>query len=169
MKQLKLIILIQLFAALVICSGLIASADNKTVSSGHVSLVGEVIVVHDFTSSATEVSSTNNILLGSLGEVNTGMVSSTNNILYQGLWSGSSQGAPWTCGDATSDGAVDVSDAVYVINFAFGGGPEPVPLESGDANCDSSVDISDAVFIITYAFGGGNPPCDPDGDGNPDC
>lgn len=73
------------------------------------------------------------------------------------------------CGDPNSDGIVDVADAVYTVNYALGGGPEPDPYDSGDVNCDQSVDISDAVYIINYIFGGGNEPCDPDGDGNSDC
>jgi hypothetical protein len=66
-------------------------------------------------------------------------------------------------GDANNDGNVDVSDAVYIINFAFVAGfPEPVPeYDAGDANCDGIVDVSDAVFIINYAFvpGSPEPPC----------
>jgi hypothetical protein len=75
----------------------------------------------------------------------------------------------FTCGDANSDESVDVSDAVFIINYAFAGGSPPDPIEAGDANCDSSVDVSDAVYIINYAFAGGNAPCDTSGDGEPDC
>ena len=66
--------------------------------------------------------------------------------------------AYFVCGDANSDDVVDISDAVYIINYAFGGGPAPDPLEAGDANSDGNVDISDAVYIINYAFGGGPEP-----------
>lgn len=76
---------------------------------------------------------------------------------------------PYTCGDANSDDVVDVSDAVFTINYAFAGGTPPDPIESGDANCDGSVDVSDAVYIINYSFAGGSQPCDPDGNGIPDC
>lgn len=70
---------------------------------------------------------------------------------------------PWfVCGDANNDEAVDVSDAVYIINYAFvQGSPAPDPLESGNVNCDETVDVSDAVYIINYAFSAGSPaPCD---------
>lgn len=76
---------------------------------------------------------------------------------------------PVKCGDANSDDIVDVSDAVYIINYAFAGGPAPDPEESGDVNCDDGVDVSDAVYIINYAFAGGNAPCDTNGDDSPDC
>jgi hypothetical protein len=63
------------------------------------------------------------------------------------------------CGDASGDQAVDISDAVYLINYIFSGGPAPNPLEAGDASCDGSVDISDAVYLIAYIFAGGPAPC----------
>ncbi len=75
----------------------------------------------------------------------------------------------YICGDANSDASVNVSDAVYIINYVFVGGNPPVPLQSGNANCDGSVNVSDAVWIINYIFIGGNDPCDTNGDGIPDC
>jgi hypothetical protein len=73
------------------------------------------------------------------------------------------------CGDANSDDFVNVSDAVYIINYIFTGGPAPDPLQSGNVNCDIGINVSDAVWIINYVFVGGNAPCDWDGDGIPDC
>ncbi|MBD3217046.1 MAG: hypothetical protein GF310_02130 [candidate division Zixibacteria bacterium] len=75
----------------------------------------------------------------------------------------------YVCGDATIDGVVNVSDAVYIINYVFISGPAPDPIEAGDTNCDSNCNVSDAVQIINYVFIGGNTPCDTDGDGEPDC
>ena len=69
----------------------------------------------------------------------------------------------YVCGDANGDGRVNVSDAVYIINYAFAGGPPPDPLCVGDANGDGKVNVSDAVYIINYAFAGGAPPVQPDG------
>ncbi|MBD3381693.1 MAG: hypothetical protein GF404_05785, partial [candidate division Zixibacteria bacterium] len=41
------------------------------------------------------------------------------------------------CGDANNDSSVDVSDAVYIINYAFAGGSPPQPvIACGDANSD---------------------------------
>jgi aminopeptidase YwaD len=76
---------------------------------------------------------------------------------------------PYLCGDVNDDDAVDISDAIFIINYAFAGGPAPDPLESADVNCDSTVEVSDAVYIINFAFAGGSTPCDPDGDSIPDC
>jgi CubicO group peptidase (beta-lactamase class C family) len=65
---------------------------------------------------------------------------------------------PAMCGDASGDGAIDISDAVYLIAFIFTGGPAPNPI-SGDANHDGAVDISDAVYLIAFIFSGGPAPC----------
>jgi hypothetical protein len=76
---------------------------------------------------------------------------------------------PYTCGDVNSDFAVNVSDAVFVINYVFIGGEAPEPLIAGDTNCDGAVNVSDAVYIINYVFIGGSEPCDTNSDGSPDC
>jgi hypothetical protein len=65
----------------------------------------------------------------------------------------------YTCGDADGNEIVNISDAVYLISYIFGGGPEPYPLLSGDADCNELVNISDAVYLISYIFGGGPEPC----------
>lgn len=67
-----------------------------------------------------------------------------------------------TPADADNSGAINVADAVYLINYVFKGGPAPQPyaLCSGDANCDCTINVGDAVYIINYIFKGGLPPCD---------
>jgi len=73
------------------------------------------------------------------------------------------------CGDANADEAVNISDAVSIINYVFVGGNPPDPIQVGDVNCDGSCNVSDAVWIINYVFVGGDEPCDIDGDSIPDC
>jgi FG-GAP repeat/Dockerin type I domain len=75
----------------------------------------------------------------------------------------------YVCGDANYDITVNVSDAVWIINYVFVGGDPPSPIESGDTNCDGTCNVSDAVWIINYVFVGGNEPCDTNGDTFPDC
>ena len=65
----------------------------------------------------------------------------------------------FVCGDANGDEAINVGDAVFVINYAFKGGAAPNPLFTGDANCDASVNVGDAVYLINFAFKGGPAPC----------
>ena len=63
------------------------------------------------------------------------------------------------CGDADGSGSVNISDAVYLISYIFGGGPAPSPLGEGDADQNGAVNISDAVYLIAYIFAGGPAPC----------
>ncbi len=67
----------------------------------------------------------------------------------------------YRCGDASGDEAINISDAVYLINYIFRGGPAPVPPEAGDATCDDALNIADAVYLINYIFKGGPEPCCP--------
>ena len=67
-----------------------------------------------------------------------------------------------TPGDANGDLKVNISDAVYLINYVFSGGNPPGCMQEGDANADSRVNVSDAVYLINYVFSGGNAPvCGP--------
>ena len=63
------------------------------------------------------------------------------------------------CGDADLSGLVTISDAVFLINYIFAGGPEPLSASSSDADCNGIVTISDAVYLINYIFAGGPSPC----------
>ena len=40
---------------------------------------------------------------------------------------------------------------------------------AGDPDCSGNTDIDDVVYLVMYVFSGGYAPCDPDGDGTPDC
>jgi len=70
-------------------------------------------------------------------------------------------GTTYRPGDSDGSGAWSISDAVYLINYIFAGGPAPTPLENGDADCSGAVSISDAVYLINYIFAGGPAPCAP--------
>jgi len=65
------------------------------------------------------------------------------------------------CGDTDGDTTINISDAVYIINYIFKGGPPPDPLCIADAGGDGSVNIADAIHIINYIFKGGPPPVEP--------
>jgi hypothetical protein len=68
---------------------------------------------------------------------------------------------PYLCGDANSDGRVDVGDAVSLMNYIFRGGRPPEPIACGDVNSDGAADIGDAVFLVNYIFKEGPPPACP--------
>ena len=61
-------------------------------------------------------------------------------------------------GDCNGDGAINVSDVVYLINYLFNETSPPDPLEVGDVNCDGKVDVVDVVYLINYLFGEGPSP-----------
>lgn len=61
-------------------------------------------------------------------------------------------------GDANGDKKVTVSDAVWLTNYVFYGGPQPHPSASGDPNEDCVTDIEDIAYIIKYLFEDGPAP-----------
>ncbi len=61
----------------------------------------------------------------------------------------------YTCGDANDDKRIDISDAVYLIDYIFSGGYAPKDVILGDDNSDGVVDISDVVALISYIFSDG--------------
>jgi hypothetical protein len=71
-------------------------------------------------------------------------------------------------GDANNDQTVNISDANYITNYLFNGGPEPLCMNQADANNDGRVDVSDPTFLLNYLFKGGDEPPAP-GPDNTDC
>ena len=59
--------------------------------------------------------------------------------------------------EANGDGALDVSDAVFILGFLFLGNSEPSCLAALDANGDGDIDLSDAVMILGNLFLGSPP------------
>jgi len=103
-----------------------------------------------------------------VGQTASAKMSSDSTDILPGFWQ--NFGPMFICGDANSDNSVNVSDAVYIINYVFSAGsPEPNPLVSADVNCDQGVNISDAVWIINFVFVNGYAPCDINGDSIIDC
>lgn len=61
-------------------------------------------------------------------------------------------------GDANGNGAMNIADAVFIINRIFANGSEPPCIDAGDANGNNSFNIGDAVHLITHVFSSGPPP-----------
>jgi len=68
-------------------------------------------------------------------------------------------------GDSNNDERLDISDALYTLNYLFLGGEDLACLESGNTNGDDSVDIGDPVYFLNHLFLGGPAPPPP----FPDC
>lgn len=58
----------------------------------------------------------------------------------------------YICGDANSDGEINLSDIVYVIEYYFNNGPRPVPHITGDVTCDGWVGLIDIISLNDYVF-----------------
>ena len=63
--------------------------------------------------------------------------------------------------DPNDDGAVNITDGIYVLNYLFIGGPAPTCKESADPNDDGMVNITDGIYILNYLFLGGPAPVAP--------
>ena len=66
---------------------------------------------------------------------------------------------------------LQISSAVFFLNYLFVGGPDPPCLKACDSNGDGNGDLSDGVFVLAYLFLGGPPPpswVDSTGDVEPD-
>lgn len=62
-------------------------------------------------------------------------------------------------GDTNTSGTRDLSDAIYLLNYLFSGGPAPECGPAANINGQGAKpDLSDAIFLLNYLFSGGTPP-----------
>lgn len=64
-------------------------------------------------------------------------------------------------GNANGDGTLDITDAIFTLDWLFVGGSPPGCLAAANANGDSAVDIADPVYWLSHLFLGGPPPPEP--------
>jgi hypothetical protein len=75
-------------------------------------------------------------------------------------------------GDANADGAVEVIDAIFLLDYVFGRGAVPPCLEAADAANDGRINLRDAVGVVSALFGNHTlpapfPECGGDATGDP--
>lgn len=70
-------------------------------------------------------------------------------------------GAGFRRGDADSNGAVNITDGIFILNFLFLGGPSPTCREAANADNDQAVSITDGIYILNFLFLGGPGPLPP--------
>jgi hypothetical protein len=71
-------------------------------------------------------------------------------------------GGRFVRGDANADGAFNLTDPIFSLNFLFQGGTNPPPcIKAVDANDDGTTNLTDAVFLLNRLFGAGDPPAEP--------
>ena len=60
-------------------------------------------------------------------------------------------------GDGNLDGSIDLSDALKVLIFLFGGGASGC-TDAMDADDSGEVSITDSILLLDYVFKAGSPP-----------
>lgn len=64
-------------------------------------------------------------------------------------------------GDANDDGAINLTDAVFLLEHLFVQGPIPLCPDAADVNDSDSLNLPDVVYLLTFLFGSGPPPVSP--------
>lgn len=64
-------------------------------------------------------------------------------------------------GDVNDDAAVNLSDAVSLLDYLFRAGEPPGCLEAANPNDDGQVDLTDAVYLLNHLFLQGPAPVSP--------
>lgn len=124
---------------------------------------GEQITWQVISGGATNGSSTNYSIMGTVGQTAVGPGSSTNYQLLQGFWQNFGSGCCNMAGDFNDDEAVDIADLTAMVAFMFGGGPPAGCEAEGDINGDGATDIADLTYRVAFMFGGGPAPiCGPE-------
>jgi len=62
------------------------------------------------------------------------------------------QSVPFIRGDANGSGNLNIADAIYILGYLFGGGPEPACLDAADADDDGKVRINDVIYLLGFLF-----------------
>jgi sugar lactone lactonase YvrE len=71
---------------------------------------------------------------------------------------GKGDACDFICGDVEKDGAVDILDIVFLIDWKFKDGPAPDPLGAADVDANGDTDLLDIVFLIDNKFKDGADP-----------
>jgi hypothetical protein len=64
-------------------------------------------------------------------------------------------------GDASGNGSVDVTDAIFTLRALFGGGQAPACAETADSDNDGTLTLADPVLLLDFLFRGGLSPASP--------
>ena len=76
------------------------------------------------------------------------------------------EGTPFRRGDADTNGSLDLTDGIFILNYLFSGGRAPSCMESANTDNNLAIELTDAIAILQYLFLGAAPPTAP---GPTDC
>ena len=64
-------------------------------------------------------------------------------------------------GDADGNGTLEITDAIFGLNYLFLGQQTPSCLDAADANDSGKVDLTDSIYLLTWLFNDGRAPPPP--------
>ena len=67
-------------------------------------------------------------------------------------------GAVFVRGDADDNGLLNLTDAIFSLNYLFVGGVEPTCFDSADSDNNGSIQLTDGIFTLMFLFNGGDAP-----------
>ena len=67
-------------------------------------------------------------------------------------------GATFLRGDSDQNGTIQLTDAVFLLDYLFRGGRVLSCEDAADSNDDGRIDISDGILILRFLFSGGDRP-----------
>ena len=82
-------------------------------------------------------------------------------MLFSGSVSSSAADIPFVRGDANTDGVVNLSDGIWLLQYLFLSTPEGECAAARDFNSDGQVDLADALGVISFRLLDGAPPAHP--------
>lgn len=72
------------------------------------------------------------------------------------------EGTPFVRGNSNAaDDEIDLSDAIFTLNWLFMGGEDPPCVQAADADGDGLVVVSDPIYTLNWLFDGGPDPLAP--------
>ena len=165
MKKKSIILAWLAVLALLIAQTALAT-DTTKISTSELA-TGEQINWQVISSGGARGTSTNYVLIGTVGQTAVGYGNSTNYGLSHGFWQvfGCCQNRGNADGITGPGGPVDVADLTYLVAYLFQGGTAP-PCEpegnvDGIVGVGGPIDVADLTFLVAYLFQGGAapPPC----------
>ena len=65
---------------------------------------------------------------------------------------------PYLCGDANNDGAINLVDVAFVVDYLYRSGPPPSLAWLADVDFSGATNILDIAYLISYLYKGGPEP-----------